>query len=86
LGRNLIQADCAPGQTGSCLFIRFEDLPKQEDSDFDYNDYKMWAYGLDLSAGVSTVPEPASVLLLTGAPLAFAFRKLRRFSVAVFRS
>jgi hypothetical protein len=76
---NLTQADCAPRQTGSCLFVGFEDIPLQEGSDFDYNDFKMWAYGLDLSPGVSTVPEPSSILLLTGAPLAFAFGKHRRF-------
>ena len=45
---NLTQADCAPGQTGSCVFIGFEDISLQEASDFDYNDFKMWAYGLDL--------------------------------------
>jgi hypothetical protein len=58
--------------------VGFEDIPQQEGSDFDYNDFKMWAYGLDLSPGASTVPEPSSILLLTGAPLAFAFGKLRR--------
>lgn len=76
---NLTQAQCAPGQSGSCLFLGFEDIPLQEGSDFDYNDFKMWAYGLDLSSGASPVPEPSSLLLLTGAPLALAFAKLRRF-------
>lgn len=74
---NLTQADCAPGQTGSCLFIGFEDIPQQEGSDFDYNDFKMWAYGLDLSQGAAPLPEPSSLLLVTGAPLAFVVRKLR---------
>ncbi len=74
---NLTQADCAPGQSGSCLFIGFEDIPLQEGSDFDYNDFKLWAYGLDLSPGAAPIPEPSCLLLLTGAPLAFVARKLR---------
>jgi len=37
----------------------------------------MWVYGLDAQQRVNAVPEPSSLLLLTGAPLAFAFRKLR---------
>jgi hypothetical protein len=70
----LDEAQCAPGMSGSCVFIGSEDLPKQEGSDFDYNDFKFWAYGVD----ATSVPEPSSILLLTGAPLAFAFGKLRR--------
>ena len=74
---NLSGANCAPGQGSTCLFIGFEDIPQQEGSDFDYNDFKMWAYGLDLGPGATQLPEPSSLLLLTGAPLAFVVRKLR---------
>ena len=74
---NLTEPDCAPSQSGNCLFIGFEDIPQQEGSDFDYNDFKMWAYGLDLSTGAAPIPEPSSLVLLTGAPLAFVVRKLR---------
>ncbi len=66
---------------GPCAYLGFEDLPQQEGSDFDYNDFKAWMIGFDVSTGNSAnpVPEPSSVLLLTGAPLAFAVSKLRRF-------
>jgi Domain of unknown function (DUF4114) len=74
---NLSGANCAPGQGSTCLFIGFEDIPQQEGSDFDYNDFKMWAYGLDLSTQATQLPEPSSLVLLTGAPLAFVVRKLR---------
>lgn len=64
-----------------CAYLGFEDLPQQEGSDFDYNDYMAWMIGFDVSTGsnnASPVPEPSSILLLT-APLAFAVTKLRRF-------
>ncbi|MFZ0707173.1 MAG: PEP-CTERM sorting domain-containing protein [Candidatus Korobacteraceae bacterium] len=82
----LPQNECAPGQQGSCLFVGFEDEYcisgglcewGNSKSEPDYNDFKMWVYGLDLQQNVSTVPEPSSLLLMTGAPLVFAFRKLR---------
>jgi len=75
---------CAPGQQGSCLYLGFKDLyciPNgfcewgKDPSEPDYNDFKMWVYGLDMQS--VPVPEPSSLLLLTGAPLAFAVRKLR---------
>ena len=78
----LLQKQCAPGQTGDCVFVGFEDLPQfEQESDPnepDYNDFKMWLYGVNVSPASSEVPEPSSLLLLTGAPLAFAVRKLRR--------
>ena len=83
---SLQQDQCAPGNQGNCVFVGFEDEycisgglcewgnGKDEP---DYNDFKMWVYGLDAQQRVNAVPEPSSLLLLTGAPLAFAFRKLR---------
>jgi hypothetical protein len=66
--------------TGPCVFMGFEDLPQQEGSDFDYNDYKMWVYGVSItSTSTQGVPEPSSILLLSSASLALAFGKLRRF-------
>jgi len=64
----------------SCVYAGFEDLPMQEGSDFDYNDFMAWMIGINVSNGnqVSSVPEPSSILLLTGAPLAFALGKFRR--------
>ena len=78
--------ECAPGQQGSCLFVGFEDeycitggLCEWGNSkdEPDYNDFKLWVYGLDLQQNLNEVPEPSSLLLLTGAPLVFALRKLR---------
>lgn len=64
----------------NCAYIGFEDLPQGEQTDFDYNDFKAFVSGLDVSNGspTSPVPEPSSILLLTGVPLAFALTKLRR--------
>jgi len=77
---NLDRSDCPPLHVTTCLFMGFEDIPLQEGSDFDYNDFKMWVYGVDLSPGASSpIPEPSAIILLIGAPLAFAFGKLRRF-------
>jgi hypothetical protein len=71
-------ANCAPGQPTTCAYVGFEDLPSAEHTDWDYNDFEMWVYGADISPGANSgVPEPSSLLLLTGAPLAFAFRILR---------
>jgi len=69
---------CSPSEHPPCVYIGFEELPRQEGSDYDYNDFEAWLYGVD-PAGTATVPEPSSILLLTGAPLALAFSKLRRF-------
>ena len=83
---SLPQNQCAPGQSGNCLFVGFEDeycitggLCEWGNSknEPDYNDFKMWVYGLDL--GSYQAPEPSSLVLLSGASLAFAIRKLRRF-------
>jgi len=71
-GTSMTAGECDPNLSGSCVFIGFEDLPKQEASDFDYNDFKFFAYGID-------VPEPSSLALLGGVPLAFAMSKLRRW-------
>ncbi len=68
---------------GQCAYIGFEDLPVQEGSDFDYNDFKAWIFGANISTPSqgqdSPVPEPSSILLLTGAPLAFVLKRFRRF-------
>jgi hypothetical protein len=70
--------NCAPGQPTTCAYVGFEDLPSSEHTDWDYNDFEMWVYGADISPGAkSGVPEPSSLLLLTGAPLAGALRILR---------
>jgi len=80
----LPENQCAPGQQGSCLFLGFKDLyciPHgfcewgNDQTEPDYNDFKMWLYGVDLSKADVPVPEPSSLLLLTGAPLAFALRR-----------
>lgn len=79
---SLQENQCAPGQQGACTFVGFEDeycinggLCEWGNSknEADYNDFKMWVYGLDYTP----VPEPSSLLLVTGAPLVFALRKLR---------
>lgn len=70
---------------GGCTFVGFEDVPVGEGTDFDYNDFSAVIFGItinnggDVFNGNAAVPEPSSILLLTGAPLAFAFGKLRRF-------
>lgn len=74
---SMLEANCAPGQTGNCVFAGFEDIPKQEGSDFDYNDFKVWLYGVDVSQA-PPVPEPSSIVLLSGAPLGFLVNKLRK--------
>jgi len=71
-GSSLTQQQCDPNMSGPCAFVGFEDLPMGEGSDFDYNDFKMFVYGAD------QVPEPSSIVLLTGAPIAFLANKLRR--------
>ena len=82
----LPENQCAPGQSGSCVFVGFEDEYcitgglcewGSQKNEADYNDFKMWVYGLDV--GSYQAPEPSSLVLLSGAPLAFAIRKLRRF-------
>ena len=82
--QSLPENQCAPGQQGSCLFLGFEDEFCQtggfcewgnDKTEADYNDFKMWVYGLDLQP----VPEPSSIVLLAGAPLAFAISKIRKF-------
>jgi hypothetical protein len=76
--QNLTQANCAPNSVGNCAFVGFEDLPLGEGSDFDYNDFRMWLYGVDVSTQASSsAPEPSSLLLLTGVPLAWALSKFR---------
>ncbi len=77
---NLSSGLCAIFRPDACIFAGFEDLPAQEGSDYDYNDFEAWFYGVDFtSMGQFSVPEPPSILLLMGAPLAFAFGKLCRF-------
>ncbi len=67
---------------GPCTYVGFEDLPMQEGSDFDYNDFMAWIFGMHIDNGgvanLNSVPEPSSILLLTGAPLAFLLGKFRR--------
>ncbi len=75
---SLAENQCDPNQSGNCLFLGWEDLPIQEGSDEDFNDFKFFLYGADISSSSAAVPEPSSILLLTGAPLAFAGRRLRR--------
>jgi hypothetical protein len=78
--RKLPQFFCSPSGSGNCDYFGTEDLPMQEGSDYDYNDFEAWLYGVDLSLGTtSSVPEPSSILLITGATLAFAFSKVSRF-------
>jgi len=75
------QGFCAFINPEPCVFVGFEDLPQQEGSDFDYNDFRGWLYGVTFTTqGVNTpsVPEPSSLMLVTGVPLAFALNKLRR--------
>jgi len=64
-----------------CTFVGFEDLPQQEGSDFDYNDFKAIIFGMHINNGSneSQVPEPSSIALLTAAPLAFVLNRFRRF-------
>jgi hypothetical protein len=63
-----------------CVFMGFEDLPNGEGVDYDYNDFEFYVYGVTLN-GPQThqapTPEPASIVLLAGMPLALALRKLR---------
>jgi hypothetical protein len=66
---------------GPCTYLGFEDVPQQEGSDFDYNDFRAWIFGMSISNGsenaANPVPEPSPIFLIAGAPLAFAVRKLR---------
>ena len=65
-----------------CTYVGFEDLPMQEGSDFDYNDFRALIFGMHIGAAnvgsQSSVPEPSSIILLAGAPVAFLANKLRR--------
>jgi hypothetical protein len=70
---SMTQNQCDPNMSGPCVFTGFEDLPMQEGSDWDYNDFKMWLYGVD----ASPIPEPSSFILLMGAPIAFLVIKFR---------
>lgn len=71
---------------GPCTYVGFEDLPVGEGTDFDYNDFMAWIFGMHidngnnegLSNGNAVVPEPSSIVLLAGAPVAFALKRLRR--------
>jgi hypothetical protein len=49
----LAQNQCAPGQTTNCVFVGLKDLPLNEmgngPTEPDYNDFKMWLYGVDVS-------------------------------------
>ena len=75
---NLNQGFCDILRIDPCIFVGFEDLPVQEGSDFDYNDFRAWLYGVTFSTSNSeAVPEPSSLLLMSGVPVAFALRKLR---------
>ncbi len=71
---------------GPCTYVGFEDVPVGEGADFDYNDFSAWIFGMhidngdsgDPGIGSAAVPEPSSIVLLAGAPVAFVLRKLRR--------
>ena len=63
----------SPARLSAFVIALGPDLPKQEASDFDYNDFKFFVYGVD------AVPEPSSLVLLGGVPLSFAVSKLRRW-------
>lgn len=70
-------------QSAPCAFLGFEDLPFKEgnnqnyQNDWDYNDFEIYVYGVSINGSQSSVPEPSSIVLLAGAPLAFLIRKLR---------
>lgn len=71
---------------GPCTYVGFEDVPVGEGTDFDYNDFNAWIFGMHidnggnggLSNGNAATPEPSSIVLLAGAPVAFALKRLRR--------
>jgi len=76
--QNLPANDCNQGVP--CVFMGFEDLPTTDGnahSDWDYNDFEFYVYGVSINGQSAPVPEPSSVILLAGAPLAFAIRKLK---------
>jgi hypothetical protein len=79
---NLPPANC--DQQVDCVFLGFKDLPFKEGNnqnyhnDWDYNDFEVMVYGVSINGSQSVVtPEPSSIILLAGVPLAFVVRKLR---------
>lgn len=38
---------CSPSEHPPCVYLGFEELPQQEGSDYDYNDFETWLYGVD---------------------------------------
>ena len=73
---NLPAKDCNQGVP--CVFMGFEDVPVKEGSDWDYNDFEFYVYGVSINGQSYATPEPSSIILLAGAPLAFALRKLKK--------
>jgi len=76
---------------GPCMFMGFEDMPFLENgnhnygADWDYNDFMVYVYGLSCTNCVqgqfaNDAPEPPSIILLAGAPIAFAIRRLRKLT------
>jgi hypothetical protein len=81
-------SNCENQQANPCIFMGFKDLPFAENgnhnfgNDWDYNDFEVWVYGLSCTNCVqgqfsNEVPEPSSMILLAGFPLAFAIGRLR---------
>jgi uncharacterized repeat protein (TIGR02543 family) len=40
---------CSPSEHPPCVYLGFEELPQQEGSDYDYNDFETWLYGVDFA-------------------------------------
>jgi len=76
---------CIENTGYDCVFVGFEDITQSENGDFDYNDFEFYLYGVQLCANQEctsvisaegNVPEPSTILLLAGTPLAIAIRTL----------
>ncbi len=45
----LSEVYCSLSEQTPCVYVGFEELPQQEGSDYDYNDFEAWLYGVDFS-------------------------------------
>jgi uncharacterized repeat protein (TIGR02543 family) len=40
---------CSPSELPPCVYLGFEEMSRQEGSDYDYNDFETWLYGVDFA-------------------------------------
>lgn len=77
---NLSATECDLGIP--CVFLGFEDLTLSEQTDYDYNDFEIYLYGVTLNGIYSkpmvVTPEPSSIVLAGTTTLALLIGGFRR--------